>query len=134
MNMKPYIYVIVVVAIIAVIGYFFLFSTPSSAMPAYATKHPLIKEAYTFAQENEGDLEGVNCYCGCMMHVHEGRIHSRGLADCFRTPEGGWERHGSDCSMCINDALSVKEMAAEGKSKEEIKSFIDAKYAGSGHG
>ncbi len=103
-------------------------------LPAFASSSPVIKEAYTFAVQNPGALDGVKCYCGCMMHAHGGRIHKRGLLDCFLQNDGSFEVHASECDMCIKDALAVKKWMQEGKSKEEIKNMIDAKYRGSSHG
>ncbi|MBI2579137.1 MAG: hypothetical protein HYW26_05475 [Candidatus Aenigmarchaeota archaeon] len=100
-----------------------------NAVPAYATRHPLIKEAYMFSVDSPEALDGVNCYCGCMHHPHDGRIHARGLLDCFRTADGGFDRHASECDMCIKDALEVKQMTQQGKSRDEIRSYIDGKYA-----
>ncbi len=120
------------VVIVAVLAFFiFPFSTGQATgtkLPSYATYNSKIKEAYLFAAENPDGLDMVNCYCGCMLHAHDGRIHKRGLLDCFMK-NGGFERHASECDMCINDALAVKKWIAEGKSKEEIQRMIDAKYA-----
>ena len=55
----------------------------SYGLPGYAVKDPAIEEAYLFANEHPGALDGVNCYCGCMQHLHDGKIHKRGLLDCF---------------------------------------------------
>lgn len=114
------------VAGIAVVMYVLL--SGSSSLPPYATRHPMIKEAYMFAQENPDALNGVNCYCGCMQHEHSGRIHSRGLLDCFKN-SNNFERHASECDMCIKDALEVKQMTMQGKTKDEIRRYIDGKYA-----
>lgn len=117
---------IVIVTIIALIVVF-ASSTPASGLPAYATVHPKIKEAYEFAVSNPEALDGVNCYCGCMHHPHDGRIHKRGLLDCFKNGNA-FDNHASQCDMCINDALEVKGMFEQGLPKEEIKKRIDSKY------
>ncbi len=126
-------YILLVIVVVMSLAVIFSFTNPSgqaakSSLPFYASSHPLIKEAYTFAMDNPEQLNGVNCYCGCMQHVHDGRIHRRGLLDCFMKEDGSFDRHASTCDMCIKDALEVKQMAAEGKSKSEIKSAIDSKY------
>ncbi|MBI4018599.1 MAG: hypothetical protein HY368_03245 [Candidatus Aenigmarchaeota archaeon] len=126
---KIHIALIGLMAVALVAGLVVTFSGKASGgIPAYATRHPLVKEAYMFAVENPGALDGVNCYCGCMHHPHDGRVHSRGLLDCYRTADGGFDRHASECDMCIMDALQVKEMTAQGKTKDEIKRYIDGKY------
>jgi len=101
----------------------------SSGLPGYASGNSLVKEAYLYATEKSEELNGVNCYCGCMQHQHGGRLHSRGLLDCFRTTSDGYDQHGSQCGMCIEDALTVKRMNLEGKTKSEAIDYIDSKYA-----
>jgi len=131
----------IIVAAILMVGTFFFLSNPTAQatdqlnLPSYANSHPLIKSAYTFAVENPKSLNGVNCYCGCMQHVHDGRLHSRGLLDCFKNPNGNFDQHASQCDMCIKDALKAKQMEQEGKSKEEINDVIGAQYndMGGGH-
>jgi len=116
-------------------GIAFLFAMPTSqtasgqSLPSFAVSNPAVKEAYLFAVEHPNILDGVNCHCGCMQAVHNGRVHARGLLDCFRTPDGGFDSHGSQCDMCVRDALEAKRMWAEGRTMDEIKAAIDSKYA-----
>ncbi len=118
----------ILVFLIAIIAFAKISTKDPSGLPSYATKNPLVKEAYLFAKENPSALEGINCYCGCMQHLHDGRLHSKGLHDCFLNGDK-FEIHGSQCNMCINDALEVKRMFESGKSKEEISKYIDKKYS-----
>jgi len=97
-------------------------------LPYYATSNPTVKQAYEFAFKNPDALDGVNCHCGCMENVHNGRVHKRGLRDCFMTEDGGFEQHASQCDMCIQDTLEVKSMIQSGIAKEQIKQTIDSKY------
>ncbi len=97
-------------------------------LPSYAKTSPLIEQAYKFAFSNPDALNGVKCYCGCMQHLHDGRIHKRGLLDCFMKEDGSAEKHASQCDMCIKDALQVKQMTEQGINKDAIKQTIDAKY------
>ncbi len=103
-------------------------STIDSKLPYYARASPAIQEAYQFAVDNPEALNGVNCYCGCMQHPHDGRIHSRGLLDCFMKPDGSFEQHAANCDMCIRDALTVKSLTEQGLSKEQINTRIAAQY------
>ena len=120
--------IISVLLIAGIVFAVYVLLSSNSSLPAYAARHPLIKEAYTFAAETPEGLNGVNCYCGCMQHPHGGRIHERGLLDCFKNKDDAFDRHASECDMCIKDALEAKGMLANGKSMEEIKSTIDSKY------
>ena len=99
-----------------------------NGLPVYALKDAQTQEAYLFARDNPLALDGVNCHCGCMSTVHNGRVHRRGLLDCFIQEDRSYEIHGAQCAMCIIDALQVKQLTNEGKTKEEIKSIIDSKY------
>ncbi|MEW6295238.1 MAG: PCYCGC motif-containing (lipo)protein [Candidatus Diapherotrites archaeon] len=101
----------------------------SGYLPAFAAKNQKIQEAYTFAKNSGEKLDGVPCFCGCMQHMHNGRIHSRGLLDCFMEEDNKtFEDHASNCDMCINDALEVKTLSAQGLSKDAIKQKISSKY------
>ena len=61
--------------------------------------------------------------------AHNGRIHKRGLLDCFIQDNGGYDQHGSECQMCIDDTLQVKSLYAHGMTKTQIQAIINAKYA-----
>lgn len=99
----------------------------NDGLPRYALKNGEIKEAYLFSRENPSALDGVKCYCGCMQSLHYGRIHKRGLLDCFVKENGDFDVHGSQCDMCVEDALQVKFLVGENKTKDEIKGVIDKK-------
>lgn len=103
-------------------------SRKDAGLPAYASINSEIQEAYLFATENPEALNGVNCHCGCMRMVHDGRIHSRGLLDCFKKENGDYDSHAANCAMCVTDTLEVKRLLTEGKNKEEIIKAIDNKY------
>ena len=98
-------------------------------LPPYAFINNQVEEAYLYAKNNPDALNGVNCHCGCMETIHDGRVHSRGLLDCFMKPNGEFDSHGASCQMCYVDALEVKQLVQEGKTKEEIKNIINLKYA-----
>ena len=97
-------------------------------LPPYAFINNQVEEAYLYAKNNPDALNGINCHCGCMKVVHRGRLHSRGLLDCFIKPNGEFDSHGANCEMCYVNTLEVKKMANNGKTKEEIKKYIDSKY------
>lgn len=122
----------ILIFILLISASFFVFGNSSkennSSLPSYALINDKITEGYLFATENPDALTGVNCHCGCMKTVHGGRIHSRGLIDCFKKENGEYDSHGAGCSMCINDALEVKRMTKQNMSKEDIKRIIDNKY------
>ena len=101
--------------------------TPAS-LPDYALKTSEITEAYLFASQDPDALNGVNCYCGCMKGLTDDRLHYRGLIDCYTEINGSFDQHASNCSTCINEALRVKTLISQGKTKDEIKATIDSEY------
>lgn len=123
--------------LISIVGAIFLikaaYSNPLD-LPSYAFKNKEIKESYEFAKFNPVKLEGLPCNCGCMSDAdnHNGRLHSRGLLDCFIDGElsqgGAWESHASECGLCYEDALIAKKAYEEGKTKEEIETLLKEKY------
>jgi hypothetical protein len=102
----------------------------NSNLPSFVLKNSRVKEAYMFAKENPLALTDVKCYCGCMEKPIEGRLHTRGIIDCFLEPDGSFETHGSNCTRCIDEALLVKSLVSQGKTKDEIIKTIDDKYKG----
>ena len=104
-------------------------------LPSYALLKPQIKEAYSFAKLEGDKLQDLPCNCGCMSDAssHGGRLHSRGLLDCFIEGDlsngGKWDSHASECGLCYEDALEAKKLYEQGKTKEEIKEILLEKYS-----
>ena len=104
-------------------------------LPNYAFIKPDIKEAYSFAKVESDKLTGLPCNCGCGSDAqgHGGRLHSRGLIDCFMQGDlnngGQWDGHASECGLCYEDALYAKKLYEQGKTKDEIKELLKTKYA-----
>jgi hypothetical protein len=126
------------ILIISGIGFIYLINTAyanPSNLPDYTFIKPAVKEAYEFAKNSQDMLNGLPCNCGCMTDAssHGGRLHSRGLLDCFMEGDvnngGKWDQHASDCGLCYEDALYSKNLYDEGKTKEEIKLKLKEKYA-----
>ncbi len=138
--MKIHTFIWLGILIASLIGGIFLikiaYANPLN-LPDYAFTNPQIKEAYLYAKLNASNLDGLPCNCGCMDAAnaasHGGRVHSRGLIDCFMKGDvnngGIWDQHASECGMCYEDALYAKKLYEQGKSKEEVKSALLAKYA-----
>jgi hypothetical protein len=140
MQNHHYNYLWIILLVAGVIGTFFLIKTAYANplnLPNYAFTKPDIKEAYSFAKTNYSNLIGLPCNCGCMTPegaaVHGSRVHENGLADCFMdgnvNENGKWDSHASECGLCYEDALFAKGLYEEGKSKLEIKSALEEKYA-----
>src|SRR3989344_5503005 len=133
-----YNYIWMGILVLSIIGAFLIikmaYANPLD-LPNYAFTKPGIKEAYSFAKINGDKLIDLPCNCGCMDDAanHGGRLHSRGLIDCFMKGNvndgGAWERHASECGLCYEDALYAKQSYTEGKTKDAIKVLLGKKYA-----
>jgi rhodanese-related sulfurtransferase len=84
------------------------------------------KEAYMFATEKPETLDQIPCWCeDCNKDI-------KTVKDCFITrvnPEGiDYTIQALYCKKCVNIALEVKKLLNEGKSLQEIQSYIENKY------
>lgn len=77
---------------------------------------------YHFVESHSQLAERIPCYCGCYSFGH------RSLLDCFVRPEGGYERHASDCGICGMEASDVEELLNDGTGSHAVRTAIDAKY------
>lgn len=82
-----------------------------------------VAEAYRFAQENPQQvLSQVKCYCGCL---NQGHRHGR---DCFVNNDGSFDLMGLNCGLCVQTALTAKQMLAQGKTVAEIADYVDQRW------
>jgi hypothetical protein len=93
-----------------------------------------IRKAYSFAQENQGVLKKINCYCGCQNSSY---LRHASLTDCFikKIATGGriiYDFHGQNCSTCVDEILDIKSWLEEQNNYAEIKNLIDKKYGPAG--
>ena len=85
-----------------------------------------IAEAYRFALVNPGKaLLQIKCYCGCIKN--QGHKNNR---DCFIDEDGGIDKMGLNCGLCVKTALTAKKMLSEGKTVAEISDLVDQKWGG----
>jgi hypothetical protein len=108
-----------------------LWETTASAdeLPSFLESlDPQIKEVYRIAGQHRELLTYIPCYCGCgdsAGHKHNGH--------CFIKEEKAdgsivWDDHATRCGVCLNIALISSQMADEGKSPLEIRTYIDERY------
>ncbi len=138
MKTHHYNFIWIFILVVSLIGVFMLvkiaYANPLG-LPTYAFTGLRVKEAYSFAKLSPESLDGLPCNCGCMTDAknHGGRLHTRGLIDCFMNGNvnagGSWDRHASECGLCYEDALLAKEEYENEKNKEEIKEILMARYA-----
>ncbi len=135
MSKSNYFWIAILIASLFVAFFFFktAYANPLG-LPDYAFTSQDIKEAYTFAKTNGDKLLDLPCNCGCAkLGTGHDRLHSRGLIDCFMNGDvnngGAWDRHASECGLCYEDALYSKSLYEQGKSKEEVRQGLEAKYS-----
>lgn len=78
-----------------------------------------VRTAYEAAKKYAHVLEEIYCYCRCKENIGH-----RALVECFETD------HGSNCDVCMNEAVIAARMTQEGRTPKEIQTAIDALYGG----
>lgn len=76
------------------------------------------RRAYQVAGHHPALLAQMHCYCGC---ERDGMMHN--LLDCYRTD------HGSQCPVCIGEALEAERLAKQGVPIERIRDKLRARWA-----
>jgi hypothetical protein len=87
-----------------------------------------IRMVYEAAGKSIDILKWIPCYCGC----GESAGHTSNM-NCFvkQVNEDGsvvWDDHGTRCGVCLQIAVESIKMKQEGKTLQEIRSFIDKTY------
>jgi len=85
--------------------------------PSTYAGYDQIVRAYEAAQQAPQVLDGLYCYCQCREHFGH-----RSLLECFQS------EHGSACDICMGEATMAAQMHREGKSLEEIRRAVDARF------
>ena len=74
-----------------------------------------VVQAYKAAQQVPQVLDGLYCHC-------KENFNHRSLLSCFQS------EHGASCDICQGEARMAAEMHRQGKSLEEIRRAVDARY------
>jgi hypothetical protein len=101
---------------------------PLSEMPEYVQQAPVtVHEAYQFATANPEITSQIPCYCGC------GAMGHTSSYACFVADDTEGEivfdEHAMGCSICVDIAQDTMRLLDEGKSVDEIFSFVDNAYS-----
>ena len=78
---------------------------------------PGVREAYAAARAVPGTLDGLYCHCDCSKHFGH-----RSLLTCFESD------HGSQCDICMGEAVLAQRLVAQGNSLQQIRKEIDAAF------
>ena len=102
---------------------------PSDQLPAEVQAAPAaVRQAYQFAAANPEVMEHIPCYCGC------GSIGHKSNYACYVSGVDGdgapiFDNHALGCSICVDITQDTMRLMQDGKSVEEIKTYVDATYA-----
>jgi hypothetical protein len=97
------------------------FNSAEAAQPYPATlppeqfPNPVVAHAYRVAKLIPGTLAQEPCYCFC-----DKTAGHRGLLDCWTS------LHGSECSVCIQEALFTEKLTKAGRTPAQIREAIIA--------
>jgi len=92
--------------------------TAEKVMPAaMVPQGPGTLEAYEAARRVPQVLDGIYCHCNCSKSIGH-----RSLLTCFETD------HGSQCDICMGEAMLAAQMAGSGNSLAQIRKAIDARF------
>ena len=86
---------------------------PDAAVP----RTPGALEAYAAARAAPAVLDGTYCHCDCSKHAGH-----RSLLTCFESD------HGAYCDICMGEAMLARQLAARGRSLQDIRAAIDAQF------
>ena len=78
---------------------------------------PGAAEAYAAARIAPAVLDGLYCHCDCSKHFGH-----RSLLTCFESD------HGSRCSTCMGEARLAADLAAQGRTLDQIRHAIDQRF------
>lgn len=91
--------------------------TAEHVLPAEHFKDGKIAKAYDMAREIPEVLDGLYCHCDCSKSMHH-----RSLLSCFESEQP------SGCGMCQEEMRLAYRLHKDGKTLEEIRKAVDAKY------
>ena len=101
----------------------------ADTLPAFLdNKEENVRAVYAAAAKHAAVLDQIPCYCGC----GESAGHKSSL-NCFIAKQNNneitWDDHGTRCGVCLDIAATAAAMTEEGKSPQEIRTYIDHTYS-----
>ena len=94
-------------------------SAAKVATDVQLAKHSDAIATFALARQIPEILDGVRCQCGCI----DGKAYYS-LLSCFETPD----MMAAECQVCQAQARLAHRLHAAGKSLDEIRKGIDAKF------
>jgi hypothetical protein len=101
---------------------------PMAEMPEAVQQAPAsVQEAYQFAVANPEVTSQIPCYCGCGAMGHTSNYA------CFVADDSSesitFDEHALGCSICVDIAQDTMRLLDEGKSVDEIFTYVDNSYS-----
>ncbi|PJA87538.1 MAG: hypothetical protein CO140_03795 [Candidatus Moranbacteria bacterium CG_4_9_14_3_um_filter_40_7] len=101
---------------------------PMAEMPEAVQQAPaIVQEAYQFAVANPDVTSQIPCYCGCGAMGHTSNY------TCFVADDSNgaitFDEHALGCSICVDIAQDTMRLLDEGKSVDEIFTYVDNSYS-----
>lgn len=98
-------------------------------MPAEVQSAPVtVQEAYQFNTANPDLMKNIPCYCGCgsMGHTSNYSCYISSVDDKGNIT---FENHALGCSICVDITQDVMRRLRDGKSQQDVRTYIDATYS-----
>src|SRR5512134_285533 len=102
---------------------------PMSEMPAEVQSAPVVtQQAYQFAVANPDIVQHIPCYCGCGAMGHTSN-YSCYVESVDAAGEVKFDGHALGCSICVDITQDAMRLTKEGKSPQDIKTYVDRTYS-----
>jgi hypothetical protein len=102
---------------------------PLSSMPAEVQSAPVsVQQAYQFAAANPDTMKQIPCYCGCGAMGHTSN-YSCYVQSVDTNGTITFDHHALGCSICVDITQDVMRLQREGKSIQDIRTYVDSTYS-----
>jgi hypothetical protein len=98
-------------------------------LPAEIRAAPMtVVQAYQFAAANPDELGQIPCYCGCGAMGHSSNYA------CYVSGQDQdgtlqFDNHALGCSICVDITLDTMRLMKDGRSVDEIRTYVDQTYS-----
>lgn len=98
-------------------------------LPSFLKGQPEhIRIVYAAAGKETELLQWIPCFCGCGKIAQHASSMNCFVKEVNKDGSVIWDDHGTRCGVCLKIAAESITMKQQGKSLEEIRSYIDKTY------
>jgi len=102
---------------------------PLAQMPPEVKAAPItVQQAYQYAAANPDIMTHIPCYCGCGAMGHTSN-YSCYVKSVDTKGSITFDNHALGCSICVDITQEVMRLQRQGKTLQEIRTFIDQTYS-----